>query len=69
MGPLQKRPRGVEAALTEAAGSLPNQRTRFEYLRDVAQHLDHVRKTGEALAEGLASWKVALRSGGVMRPA
>jgi integrase/recombinase XerD len=64
MEQLQKRSRGVEAALAEAAGSLPNERTRGEYLRDVAQYLNHVCKTGEALAEGLASWKVALRSGG-----
>jgi integrase/recombinase XerD len=57
-------PRGVEAALTEAVGSLPNERTRGEYLRDVAQYLDYVHKTGDALAEGLTSWKVELRSGG-----
>ena len=30
----------------------------------MAQYLAHVHKTGEALAEGLESWKAALRSGG-----
>lgn len=53
-----------ELALLDAVSSLPSERTRGEYVRDVAQYLDHVRRTNEALAEGLESWKAELRQSG-----
>ena len=51
--------------LTSAASTIVNGRTRGEYLRDVQQYLGHCRATGAAFAEGLESWKAALKAGGL----
>ena len=65
MGRLARRETVGEQALTAAASAIVNGRTRGEYLRDVEQYLKHCRSTGAALAEGLESWKGALRSAGL----
>jgi integrase len=53
-----------EQALTLAAAELRVGRTRTEYTRDVRQYLVHCELHGEALAEGLESWKAQLKADG-----
>ncbi len=62
---ITKRQTIGEKALTRAALSISNARTRAEYTRDVEQYLEHCRTTGSALAEGLESWKAALKTAGL----
>ncbi len=68
MGKLQRTGGGADSAAVSAVArsalGIENASTRAAYVRDVAQYLDHVRQTGEALAEGLDSWRGALRAGG-----
>lgn len=52
-------------AITRAASSIGNPRTRAEYLRDVGQYLEHCRVTGAALAEGLEGWKAMMKARGL----
>jgi integrase/recombinase XerD len=54
----------AEEMLFEAVRSIASERTRGEYARDVRQYLEHVQRSGEAIAEGLESWKGELRAGG-----
>jgi integrase len=62
---IAKRETVGGGALAAAALSIVNARTRGEYTRDVEQYLEHCQTTGAALAEGLESWKGALRSEGL----
>lgn len=68
MGELERVEGGANAqaakALERAANGMESADTRSAYVRDVTQYLAHVHQTDEALAEGLQSWKAALRSGG-----
>jgi hypothetical protein len=66
MNEIQKVERSVmEELLRRTALTLGNAETRGAYLRDVVQYIKHVHGTGEALAEGLASWKAALKAVGL----
>ena len=65
MSEIAKRETVGGGALAAAALSIVNARTRGEYTRDVQQYLEHCQTTGAALAEGLESWKGALRSEGL----
>jgi integrase/recombinase XerD len=65
LGALTRRGTVGEKALTRAAARIANTRTRGEYTRDVEQYLEHCRSSGSALAEGLESWKAALKAAGL----
>ena len=66
LGALTTRSETVgERALTRAALSIVNGRTRAEYLRDVKQYFQHCRATGAALAEALEGWKAQLKAHGL----
>ena len=65
MGEIAKRSTVGEKALATAALSIVNGRTRGEYTRDVQQYVNHCRARDAALAEGLESWKGALKADGL----